>query len=443
MRVLVYGLGRSGIAVATLLAKQQHEVIAFDQQLKPSDVGHIALLGGRISDAPLDERIDLCIAAPGVPYDHADLQALRSRGIETIGEVEWVGRTVSADIIGITGTAGKTSTTQWLTEILQAADLDARAGGNIDPALAAVAEDGAVLVAELSSFGLERAPSLKPDIAVVLNLGSDHLDRHGSLEKYHAAKRAIINNQTAEDVFVYNADDSILCSWAAGSSARTLGFSTTNKADAYLAEGILYLAAQPFIPVKELQVSGDHQLGNALAVMLAASAYGLPDNAIKRGLRTFSGVAGRYSEVARLGDIRFIEDSIATRTLAVKAALTATPAPIVWILGGADKGASFTELRDVIKERVSLAVGVGEAGKPFLTQLEGLTTTVLCNQQDGQAALSCACQKAVSHLRNDHGGQGTVLLAPLAASFDQFDDYKDRARTFRDVVAQLMTRESA
>ena len=446
MNILVYGLGRSGLAVSELVSKQGHTLIAYDQKPKPDEVAQIETLGASLTTKPLETAADICIAAPGVPFDHSDLVALRAKGLETIGEVEWVYRSFNAPIIGITGTAGKGSTTLWLTHVLQAAGLNAVAGGNVDPALSAVVAEERLLIVELSSFQLERCPTLKPTIAIALNLHSDHLDRHGTLSAYHAAKRNLIANQDERDTFIYNADDSKLRTWAAQSSARALDYGFAAHAAgssraAYLKDDALYLDNERLVDGNDLQVTGKHQHLNALAVALAARALNVNLDRIRSGLKSFAGVPGRYSEIGRLGEIRFIEDSIATRTLSVKAALEASPAPIVWILGGADKGADLNELSDLVKEKVSLALGVGESGAAFLQQLTGLTKTALCDAKDGETALREACKTAVSALSGSATG-GTVLLAPLAASFDQFEDYKDRAAVFRRVVNELLENTS-
>ena len=250
-RVLVYGLGRSGVAACRLLRAQGHEVLYFDEAPQPHETLEVEILGCKPSPEPRDADVNVCIAAPGVAWTHPDLTGLRDRGIETIGEVEWVYRTTRADIIGVTGTAGKTTVTRWVSDTLQAAGFDAPAGGNIGPALAAVALDvdkpglegrgengtGTILVTELSSFQLERCPTLKPKVAVVLNLGHDHLDRHGSVENYHAAKRALVAHLDETDTFIYNADDPVARAWAEASRAETLGFSVEGPAAAHLEPG--------------------------------------------------------------------------------------------------------------------------------------------------------------------------------------------------------------
>ena len=447
--MLVYGLGRSGVAACRLLRAQGHEVLYFDETPQAHEVLEVEVLGCKPSPLPREAAVDICIAAPGVAWDQPDLVALRARGLETIGEVEWVYRTTQADIVGITGTAGKTTVTRWVSDTLQAAGFDAPAGGNIGPALAAVAlntnEPGAVLVTELSSFGLERSPTLKPKVAVVLNLGRDHLDRHGSVAAYHAAKKALVTHLDEHNTFVYNADDRVVRAWAEASRAKTLGFSVEGEADAWLEPGLdggtLMLNGRALLPTRELRVKGRHFHANALAVALVGAAYGLEDETLRDALARFEGVAGRYSVVGALGGagsrVTFVEDSIATRTLSVKAALEATPKPIVWIGGGVDKGAAFEELEALVREKVVLFIGVGRSGPEFAQRVGAWTDTALCPQEDGAAALFCACERGLEHLSKNGG---TVLLAPLAASFDQFKDYRARAETFRRAVGLLEAR---
>ncbi len=460
-RVLVYGLGRSGVAACRLLRAQGHEVLYFDEAPQPHETLEVEILGCKPSPSPREAEVNVCIAAPGVAWTHPDLAALRGRDIETIGEVEWVYRTTRATIIGVTGTAGKTTVTRWVSDTLQAAGFDAPAGGNIGPALAAVALDvdkpglegrglesrgengtGTILVTELSSFQLERCPTLKPKVAVVLNLGRDHLDRHGSVENYHAAKRALVAHLDKTDTFVYNADDPVARAWAEASRAKTLGFSVTSEADAHLEPGesgdVLTLHGRALLPVRDLRVRGRHFYANALAVALVGAAYGLDDEALRESLTRFEGVAGRYSVVGTLGSVgsqvTFVEDSIATRTLSVRAALEATPGPIVWIGGGVDKGAEFEELEALVREKVVLFIGVGRSGPDFAKRLSAWTDTALCSQENGDAALHCACERGLERLG---ANGGTVLLAPLAASFDQFRDYRARAEAFRRAVGVL------
>lgn len=431
MTVLVYGLGRSGLAAARLAHRQGHRVIWFERRADGPDVREAHAHGWPRCDDPARVHADVCIAAPGVPIDHPDLEALRARGLETIGEVEWVHRTVDAPLLGVTGTAGKGTVTALLAHLLREGGLDAVAGGNLDPALAEVAEPGRWLVTELSSFQLERCPTLKPRVAVVLNLGRDHLDRHGSVAAYHRAKRAIIAQLGPEDAFVFDADDAVLAEWADGSAGRALGFALERPAAAGERDGWLHLHGEALLPVAELPGQGRHHRANALAAALAAFDVGVPREAIRRGLRGFEGLPGRHALVAERAGVRFVDDSIATRELSVAAALEASRPPVAWIAGGVDKGAELAPLEALVREKVALFVGVGASGPDFAARVRPWCPVHVVREADGAVAL----REAVARARAALGTRGgTVLLAPLAASFDQFDDYAHRGRAFGAAV---------
>lgn len=439
--VLVYGLGRSGLAVVKRLRAAGTATAFFDRRGSGQDVTAALEAGARSVAAVDGGGFALAIAAPGVPIDHPDLVALRAAGTEVIGEVEWVWRTTPGIYIGITGTAGKGSVTRWTADTLKAAGLDAVAGGNIVPALAAVAGPGRVHVVEMSSFQLERCPTFAPDVAVLLNLGEDHIDRHGSVAAYHAAKRNLIANLGPRSTLVVNDDDPELRRWADASAATGVNvrrFSLERPAAAYRThDGMLVLDGEPLLHAGDLHVLGEHQVANALAVALSCAAVGTPATAIAAGLRAFTGLPGRYSVAGQVGDVRFLEDSIATRPLAVAAALRSSPRPLVWLAGGQGKGASLTELRELVADKVDLLVLIGASAEEFRSAFGDLVPTVVVAEPDGRAAMRAAVAAAYAHLRDRHGGAGTVLLAPLAASFDQFEDYVDRAAAFREALGAV------
>ncbi len=437
MRVLVYGLGRSGLATVRLLVRQSHEVEFFDSRSEGADITAAGQLGARRLDDVGETRADLVIAAPGVPIGHPDLVSLRLQGLEVIGEVQWVQRTFTADMIGITGTAGKGTVTAWLTHLLTQAGLIAVAGGNIDPALTDVARNDAILVTELSSFQLERSTTLNPKVAVMLNLAADHLDRHGTVDAYHAAKKNLLNSLAEDHLLVFNADDPKLAQWQAERQGRSAGFSTRMKADAWLDADTLVLHGEPLIKAAAVSLQGEHNLANALAVALAASEFGLTSGQIAQGLATFPGLPGRFSKVAQLGGITIIEDSIATRPLAVEAALKASQTPIVWLAGGQNKGADIREFRELAAGRVRLFIGFGASGQEFCAGLKDVVPVLYVPDSDGRLALRHALRLALQHLRGNQIRCATVLLAPLAASFDQFTDYRERARIFREETRKL------
>lgn len=450
--LLVYGLGRSGLAVVERARRSGTPVSYYEARAEGADITKASALGAtRVTDVPAWLRMvssgettrTLVVAAPGVRIDHPDLQSLRAAGHEVIGEVEWVWRQVPGTYVAVTGTAGKGSVTRWCGDTLRAAGAAVEVGGNIEPALAAVARPGAVHVVEMSSFQLERCPTFAPNVAVVLNLGEDHIDRHGSVAAYHQAKKNLLKNLTRGHALVVNDDDAVLRTWAAEAEehgVRVLRFSLADEADAYLAtDGTLWLHGRPLMHRSELKVPGDHQVANALATALATSACGLPAEQVRAGLGAFKGLPGRYAAAGTVGDVAFIEDSIATRPLAVEAALRATPHPLVWLAGGQAKGADLHGLRELVAERVDLLITFGESAQAFAEAYAGTTAIERVSEPTGQGTMRALVARALDYLAAEHGGAGNVLLAPLATSFDQFSDYQERAQAFRKAIAEAST----
>jgi len=408
---LVFGLGRSGMAVLRFLARRGRRACFYDDRPRPGEVAEARRLGFEFCDPRLI-RADLVVAAPGVPLSHPLLEEQAARGAEIIGEVELAWRESRLPLVGVTGTAGKTTTTVYAAELLKAQGLRVRAAGNIDPPLVAVVDEEGLeaAVVELSSFQLERTREFRPEVAVLLNLGTDHLDRHGGLEAYHSAKLKLLANLTAGEDLVYNAADPKVAAAAAASPARKI----------------------PFRP------AADPRASNARAAALAAAALarrlGLepdPEELERQALR-LPPVPGRFEEIGRVGGVALIDDSIATRTDSVAAALAAAPAPIAWIVGGEDKGADLEPLLPLVSRRVGLVLAIGRDGPRFAEAFSPHAPVRLIDAADGEAALAAALAAAL-----EQPGIKSVLLAPLAASFDQFDDYKERSRVFRSVAARL------
>jgi len=408
---LVFGLGRSGLAVLRFLARRGQPACFYDDSPRPEDLAAARELGYEFCD-PKEINPQTVVAAPGVPLSNPLLADLERSGAEIIGEVELAWRYTNLPLVGVTGTAGKTTTTVFTTELLKAHGINAVAAGNIDPPLVAVVDEPGLqaAVVELSSFQLERIRNFRPRVAVLLNLGTDHLDRHGSLENYHAAKLRLLTNLTAEDYLVYNAADQRVAAAVTDSPARLL----------------------PFTPAASPRAS------NARAAALAAAALAnvlgrqLDPAALEAEAGRLPPVPGRFEEIGRIGDLVLIDDSIATRTDAVAAALKAAPAPVAWIVGGEDKGADTTPLADLVAERVGLVLAIGRDGPRFAAAFAPHARVVRINEEDGEAALEKAVRLALAEPQLK-----SLLLAPLAASFDQFANYKERSRTFRDVAARV------
>ena len=435
--MVLFGLGRSGIAVAERCQRRKIAFSFYDEHAVPEMVARAIAAGG--TQLPnLAGVTGTIIAAPGVPWDHPELVAARERGAEVIGEIEWVARTSPNSIVGITGTAGKGSVTAWLTHVLTESGIAATAGGNIDPPLSAIVSPGAgLLITELSSFQLERSPTLAPMMRIILNLGEDHLDRHYTAEQYHAVKLRLLDNLGPHDVVVLNADDDTLMALAAHiPRAQRPLFSLERGADVYVdANDVVKLYGEALVHVKDLPLPGRHQTANALAVIIAAAELGLDHDEIAETLVTFTGLPGRFAKVAERNGITYYADSIATRPLAVHAALEAAPGPVVWLAGGRNKGASLATLHDVVARKVALLVSFGEAGPEFANEFANDTDTQVVPGATGEESLRAAVRAAEAYFAA-HGTGGSIVFAPLGTSFDQFTDFAERQEVFTKVVQE-------
>ena len=391
-KVLVLGLARSGRAAQAALEARGTEVVAAARSL------------GNDEDLSLLDGVDLLVKSPGVPGEAPLVAAARERGIPVWSEIELAGRLLPNPILGVTGTNGKTTTTELL-----GAMLGVRTAGNVGTALSELVgavEDDAWIVCELSSFQLEDVDAFRPRIAVLLNLEPDHLDRHGTFDAYRDAKLRIFENQTAEDVAVVPRGFG-----AVPGDARRIEFSADDE-----------LPAEPLIP-------GPHNRENAAAATAAARAAGLGDEAIATALRTFPGVPHRLELVAELGGVRYVNDSKATNTAAARRALTAYDAPLHLILGGSLKGERFDEFaRDVAEANVATAYLIGEAAEPLAVDLGYAGVPFL---------LATTLERAVAEAASAARPGEVVLLSPACASYDQFRDFEHRGEEFRRLVENL------
>lgn len=421
-RVLIYGLGRSGRGVARFLAREGVRAEWHDARPSAEDTALMEDLGFARGDAR--SGYDTVVAAPGVPIDHPDLRTLGAAGAEIIGEVALAARTRrELPLVGVTGTAGKGGTTVLIAHLLRAFALNALEGGNIDPPLLDVVDEAEVAVVELSSFQLERVPGLRLPVAVITNLGVDHLDRHGTVEAYHQAKLNITAGQEAGDTLVVPA-----------------GLTPETRAEVrpFVPDRVALANGTEVLPASELP-EGLHP-ANAAAAVLATEALlirmgrGVDVGTLAAALRSARPVAGRFETVARVGQVRFIEDSIATRTLAVEAALTRAAPPIAWLVGGRDKGADLAPLRNAAQGRVTRVIAFGEDGEALAREL-GLPFETATGE-DGDAVMLAAAQAGLAAL-DGPGGVGTVLLAPIGTSFDLFRDYKARGESFARAARAL------
>jgi UDP-N-acetylmuramoylalanine--D-glutamate ligase len=405
-RALVVGLARSGLAAAAALAARGIQVVANDRAADV-DAGRLGDLGvelrlGTEEEEALLEGVQLVVKSPGVPADSPPVAAARSRGIPVWSEVELGYRLLPAGayLIGVTGTNGKTTTTELLGAILRVAGRRVEVAGNVGRALtdaAVAAPEGAWIVCELSSFQLEDVHTLACDVAVLLNLEPDHLDRHGSFEAYRAAKLRIFERARVKVV------------------PRGLGI-----------DGIEFSADDP-LPAEPL-IPGRHNRENAAAATAAARAAGVPDDAIAEGLRLFPGVPHRLEQVRELRGVSWINDSKATNTAAARRGVTAYDAPLRLILGGSLKGEDFGPFARELPANVRSIYLVGEASDELAAALDAAGRAYL---RAGDLAT------AVSRAAADAGPGNVVLLSPACASYDQFANFEERGDAFRRLVEEL------
>jgi UDP-N-acetylmuramoylalanine--D-glutamate ligase len=383
-RALVLGLARSGQAAAAALERRGVEVVRADRTL------------GNDADAGLLEGVDVVVKSPGVPGENRLVAEARGRGIPVWSEVELGFRLrPGVRLVGVTGTNGKTTTAELLGFVL-----DAPVAGNVGRPLSALEDGAGTVVCELSSFQLEDIDALRPHVAVLLNLEPDHLDRHGTLDAYRAAKLRIFENQTPEDVAIVPRGFP-----AVPGAARRVEFAADDP-----------LPAEPSIP-------GAHNRENAAAATAAARALGVGDDRIADALRTFPGVEHRLEEVAVHDGVRWVNDSKATNVAATLRALAAFDEPIVLIAGGRGKGESFAPLADAARGRVKRALLIGEAAAELAGELGSVE-----HEESGTLA------RAVDEAARIAAPGDVVLLSPAAASFDQFRDFEHRGEEFKRLV---------
>lgn len=408
MNVLVIGLARSGRAVVQALRARGTAVAGYDSS-ESADLSNIDVpvrLGGW-DDGFLD-GVELIVKSPGVPSGAPPVVAARKRGIPVISEIELGARLLPNPIVGITGTNGKTTTTALLGAMFDAAGVSAEVAGNIGRPLTALVDSAspeAWVVCELSSFQLEDIDSLRPRIAVLLNLEPDHIDRHETFEAYLEAKLRIFENQGPDDVAIVPRGFRPIAG-----GARRIEFSGDDR-----------LPAEPRIP-------GAHNRENAAAATAAARAAGLPDEAIAEALRTFPGVEHRIEELATVAGVRYVNDSKATNVAAALRALASFPgARLHVILGGLGKSESY----------VQLAAAFGDADRAYIIGSAAGEIAAALDEAGVSFVLSGDLATALADAASVASAGDVVLLSPACASFDQFASYEERGQEFRKLVQKL------
>jgi len=442
-RVLVVGLARTGRAAAHCLHRQGAVVTVTDSRppwaLQP-DVRE--LMAYRIGlelglhRAETFQQQDLIVISPGVLPGLPELEAARQRHIPIVPEVEAASWFLEAELVGVTGSNGKTTTTALLGKILETSGFRTFVGGNIGvPLISAVdkVSRDTLVVAELSSFQLETIQHFRPHVAVLLNLTGNHLDRHPSFDAYVRAKAQIFRNQTPDDFAVLNADDPMVMDLAPAIAARKVYFSRNQSLPegVFASDGrILYRVGnleRVLLQTREVSLRGEFNLENVLAAAAAACVLGADFEALRRAVREFRAVEHRLEYVREIRGVQFYNDSKATSVDAVVKALSAFERGVHLILGGKDKGAPYAPLRALLKERVRRVYLIGAAAERIARELKGAAE--LIHSGDLETAVRQAFGQAVPG--------DTILLSPACASFDQFQDYEHRGHVFKELVECL------
>ncbi|MEO8925685.1 MAG: UDP-N-acetylmuramoyl-L-alanine--D-glutamate ligase [Caulobacteraceae bacterium] len=456
-QVAVFGLGRTGLTAARALAAGGARVAAWDDNAAARQAARSQ--GFTLVDLAAADWNDFAalVLSPGVPLTHPaphwTVIAARAAGVEIVGDIELFARAVALapdhkrpKVVAITGTNGKSTTTALLGHALAEAGRDIRVGGNIGFGVLGLEDmhGGAVYILELSSYQLDLTSSLKPDVAIVLNLSPDHLDRHGGMDGYVAAKKRILLNQGKGDTAVIGIDDAWgqqLCTEITAANCRTIWPISARKClgkGIYALQGRLYDATEGRVSeVADLagarSLPGRHNWQNAAAAYGALRALGVSSPDAVAGLMSFPGLAHRMETIGVIGKVRFVNDSKATNVDAARQAMSAYPA-FHWIAGGRAKEGGIEPLADLFGS-VTKAYLVGEASSAFAATLKGRAPFVEAG--DIETAVAAAWADAKLSGEGSSGEEAIVLFSPACASFDQYSDFEERGEAFRAAVHAL------
>ena len=436
----VVGAARSGIAASELLARRGATVTLSDTRTKVDGAESVTALGVELElgghKAETFSEADLIVMSPGVPPEQPVIADAQKRGVPVIGELELASRWLRGRMVAITGTKGKSTTTELTGRILEAAGFRVSVGGNIGAPLSAQVEGSmpdSVHVVEASSFQLEQIETFHPWIAVMLNFSPDHLDRHPTVEAYGAAKARVFENQDAGDWKVINADDPEVLRLSRRGRARTRLFSKDSRVDSGTAieDGWIVdrttAKTTKLVPLDAIHLLGPHLVNDVMAAATVGAIAGAAPAAMTAAVDSFEGLEHAMELVAEVGGVRFVNDSKATNVDAALHSIESFESGLVPIIGGKFKGGDLRLLRDPLKKRARAVVAIGEA-RP-------LVKDALSDAVDVREAASF--EEAVKTAFELAKPKGVVLLAPACASFDMFRDYAERGRRFKEEVRKL------
>jgi UDP-N-acetylmuramoylalanine--D-glutamate ligase len=438
---LVVGLARSGRAVGRVLRARGEQVIGCDSgAVDVAAIGELEAAGvavhPSVDGVELLDGVATVVKSPGVPHDAPVIAAARERGLELLGELEVGWRLLPNELIAITGSNGKTTTTELAGQIHREAGVPVAVAGNVGTALTSLAgrlDPAAVVVCEASSFQLEDTVAFAPEAAVLLNIAPDHLDRHGTFEAYREAKLRIFANQGSEAIAVAPAG------LEHGGAARRVEFASPmggggeaaepagggEAADLVVHEGQLAWRGEPLVAVDEIRLRGAHNLENAMAAAAVTLARGIPPDAVRAGLASFAGVAHRLEEVARVDGVLYVDDSKATNVASAVVGIGSFPGSVHAILGGRGKGEDYAPLAAAVARRGRAAYLIGEEAAALRAALEPA----------GVPVGDCGdLERAVAAARAAARPGDVVLLSPACASYDQYRSFEERGAHFKALV---------
>ncbi len=440
-KVLVLGLAKSGVCAAQLLHKLGAFVTVNDKKPISENPEAQGLIEQGIKvicgDHPLDlldEGFQFIVKNPGIPYSNPLIKGAVERGIPVLTEVELAYQISEAPIIGITGTNGKTTTTTLIHKILEAGNKNPLIAGNIGQVASGVAMDACssdTIVMELSSFQLMGTPTFTPEIALITNLYTAHIDYHGTFEEYCKAKSNITKNQGPEQYLVYNADQEETKAIAAGSNARLIPFSTKAVLEegACIADGWIMFQGEKVIAIEDIVLPGQHNLENILGTVAVCKLKGVGNDAIHQVLSTFEGVRHRLQYVATINGRKFYNDSKATNILAATKALESFEVPTILLAGGLDRGNEFDELIPVLKN-VKAVITFGQTAEKIerVAKAAGISEVKRADNVEGAVP--------VAYGLSEEGD--CILLSPACASWDQYKTFEARGDMFVNAVHKLV-----
>ena len=442
-RIVVLGGGESGVGAAVLAKSKGHDVFLSDMGKISDEYAEVLQewnipfeQGKHTEDLILNA--DEIIKSPGIPATAPMVKRISERGIGIISEIEFAGRYDSARKICITGSNGKTTTTSLIYHLLKEAGLNVGLGGNIGKSYAyqVATEKYDIYVLELSSFQLDNVYDFKADIAIITNITPDHLDRYDhKMENYVKSKFRITRNMSSDDCFIFCSDDEITIRHLDQIITKAQKLPFTQKSE--VAQGafvqgdkmiVRYKEQECDMYLQELALGGKHNVYNSMAAAIAAKVMDIDNEAIRNGLATFQAVEHRLEKVLSIKDVLYINDSKATNVDAAWYALECQTRPVVWIVGGTDKGNDYTSLLPLAKEKVKAMICMGLDNRKFHESFEGIVPEIH-DVTSAADAVKLAHSLAVSG--------DCVLLSPCCASFDLFKNYEDRGRQFKEAVRNL------